>query len=143
MDVCITYHRERKLDYRIWSIMADVFLRSAEQKPASHDMRYHLANLSMQRAIHIFTSCRWKKNIECVKARFERDLAQLQARMDKTIKHHGDADKFVEWMAAGNPDKEHSGLEEFKWEDIMWIYKDWAIRQDIDLESDTKAVKDL
>lgn len=123
--------------------MADVFLKSAEKKSASNDMRYHLANLSMQRAIHIFICCRWKKNIECVKARFDRDLAQLQARLEETKKHDGDADKFVEWMTAGSADKDQTGLDEFSWDDIMWIYKDWVIRQDIDLESDTKAVKDM
>ncbi|KAI8066958.1 uncharacterized protein B0P05DRAFT_580784 [Gilbertella persicaria] len=144
IEAYMQYQRERKLDYGVWSGMATVFMLSAARNPTEKDMRYHLANLSMHRAIHIFTTSRWNKSIDFVKARFERDLKALQACLRETEKHGGHADQFVHWMAAGNPEKEQAGLEEFSWDDMVWIYKDWVLRQDLDLvDNDIKAVKDL
>jgi hypothetical protein len=146
MEACITYHQERKLDYRVWSMMADIFMKSACRNPiddSSKEMRYHLANLSMQRAIHIITTSSWRNNIDFVKARFDKDLNGLKDRLQETLNQGGDADKFAAWMLEGSPDKNQVGLNEFAWEDIVWIYKDWALRQDIELDSDVKAVKDL
>ncbi|KAI8365864.1 hypothetical protein EDC96DRAFT_509076 [Choanephora cucurbitarum] len=146
MEAYVQYQRERKLDYRVWSGMAQVFMLSAARRPAENEMRYHLANLSMQRAIHIFTNSRWNKRIDFVQARFQRDLATLETRLKETQQHGGQADKFVEWMnSSETKDKQQAGgLEEFHWDDIMWIYKDWVLRQDLDLaDHDIKAVKDL
>ncbi|CAO3619244.1 unnamed protein product [Mucor hiemalis] len=144
MDACITYHKERKLDYRVWSIMASCFIKSAERDDDRLDMRYHLANLSMVRAIHIYTASRWSTHIDFVKTRFEKELATLKAQLQLTEEKGGNADKFAEWMANGSPDKDKAGLNEFAWEDIAWIMKDWALRQDLDLrDDDVKAVKDL
>lgn len=144
MDACITYHKERKLDYRVWSIMASCFIKSAERDDDRLDMRYHLANLSMVRAIHIYTASRWSTHIDFVKTRFEKELATLKAQLQVTEEKGGNADKFAEWMADGSPDKDKAGLNEFAWEDIAWIMKDWALRQDLDLrDDDVKAVKDL
>ncbi|KAI9480955.1 MAG: hypothetical protein EXX96DRAFT_564846 [Benjaminiella poitrasii] len=146
MDACIAYHKERKLDYRVWSLMADIFMKSAAEKPSrcGEEMRYHLANLSMQRAIHIITNSRWKKNVEFVKTRFERDLEGLETRLQQTVEHGGDADKFVAWMSPHKHPDEENGLNEFAWDHIVWIYKDWVLRQDLDsIDDDFKAVKDL
>jgi hypothetical protein len=144
MEACIKYHKERKLDYRVWFIMADIFLKSAaKSSDKTMEMRYHLANLSMVRSIHIYTISRWSKQIDFVKARFERELQVLQDRLQLTIDQGGTADQFAEWMSNGGPNKENSGLNEFDWDDITWIFKDWALRQDLDLEDDVKAVKDL
>ncbi|KAI8993579.1 hypothetical protein BDB01DRAFT_776774 [Pilobolus umbonatus] len=146
MDSYIEYHKERKLDYRVWYDMADIFMKSAEKstKNYTHEMRYHLANLSMLRAIHIFTSNRWKLHIDVVKRRYERDLNNMQARLDKSMAMGGDADIFSKWMSSGAEGRECSGLEEFAWDDMVWIFKDWALRQDIDLDSEeNKGVKDL
>jgi len=151
IDTCVMYHKERKLDYRIWSIMADVFIRSAQRSPANNaqdEMRYHLANLAMQRAVHIVKTSRWKTNIDFVKRRLDRDLQGLESRLQQTIDQGGNADKFVEWMSslsAADQDKaiKASGLSEFDWQHVVWIYKDWALRQDLDLDDDIKAVKDM
>ncbi|KAK4514023.1 uncharacterized protein ATC70_006031 [Mucor velutinosus] len=151
IDTCVMYHKERKLDYRIWSIMADVFIRSAQQSPANNaedEMRYNLANLAMQRAVHIVKTSRWKTNIDFVKRRLDRDLQGLENRLQQTIDQGGNADKFVEWMSsisAIDQDKtiKAAGLSEFDWQHVVWIYKDWALRQDLDLDDDIKAVKDM
>lgn len=142
MDACITYHKERKLDYRVWSHMANIFLKSLERDTRTHanEMRQHLANLSLVRAIHIYTISRWNTQVDFVKQRFQAELDLLQARLDAT---EGVADTFVDWMAQGHPDQEETGLDEFNWQDIVWIYKDWALRQDLDLDDQVKAVKDL
>lgn len=142
MDACITYHKERKLDYRVWSHMANIFIKSMERDTSTHinEMRRHLANLSMIRAIHIYTISRWNTNIDFVKTRFERELSLLQERLDST---GGVADKFVDWMANGHLNVQESGLDEFNWQDIVWIYKDWALRQDLDLDDQVTAVKDM
>jgi hypothetical protein len=146
MDACITYHKERKLDYRVWSIMANCFIKSAERddnKLGEQEMRYHLANLSMIRAIHIYTSSRWSTHIDFVNTRFEKELSLLKERLQYTQDKNGNADIFAEWMSKGSPNKEESGLHEFHWDDIVWIFKDWVLRQDLDLDDDVKAVKDL
>ncbi|KAI8349394.1 hypothetical protein BD560DRAFT_410283 [Blakeslea trispora] len=146
MEAYVQYQRERKLDYRVWSGMAQIFMLSAAKKPTDQqEMRYHLANLSMQRAIHIFTNSRWNKRIDFVHARFQRDLSALEARLKETQTQGGQADQFVHWMGSNEAkDKSSGGLEEFRWDDIVWIYKDWILRQDIDLaDQDVKAVKDL
>lgn len=106
-----------------------------------NEMRHHLTNLSMVRAVHIFTISRWNTRIDFVKRRFEAELKVLQDRLEST---RGNADRFVDWMAQGHPGKEESGLDEFSWEDIEWIFSDWVLRQDIDLlDDDVKAVKDM
>ncbi|CEP15760.1 hypothetical protein [Parasitella parasitica] len=151
LDTCIVYHKARKLDYRIWSIMADVFIKSALRTPIDSihdDMRYHLANLSMQRAVHIVKTSRWKKNIDFVKRRLEKDLQGLENKLQQTVDQGGNADKFVTWMSSisgANQDKvvATAGLSEFGWQNVVWIYKDWALRQDLDLDDDIKAVKDM
>lgn len=111
-------------------------------------MRYHLANLAMQRAVHIVKTSRWKTSIDFVKRRLDRDLQGLESRLQQTIGQGGNADKFVEWMSsisAADQDKtiKASGLSEFDWQHVVWIYKDWALRQDLDLDDDIKAVKDM
>lgn len=151
IDTCVLYHKERKLDYRIWAIMADVFIKSAQRSPVVHindEMRYHLANLSMQRAVHIVKTSRWKTNIDFVKRRLDRDLQGLETRLQQTIGQGGNADKFVEWMSSiSGADQDEAtiaaGLNEFDWQNVVWIYKDWALRQDLDLDDDIKAVKDM
>lgn len=124
--------------------MADIFMKSAARDTCQYknEMRHHLANLSMVRAIHIFTISRWNTRIDFVKRRFETELKVLQDRLEST---RGNADRFVDWMAQGHPGKEEeSGLNEFSWEDIEWIFSDWVLRQDIDLvDDDVKAVKDM
>lgn len=125
--------------------MADIFMKSACRNPIgdrSKEMRYHLANLSMQRAIHIINTSSWRNNIDFVKARFDKDLDGLKNRLKESVNQGGDADEFAAWMLT-NPDKSQGGLNEFAWEDIEWIYKDWVLRQDIELDSEVKAVKDL
>ena len=144
MEACIAYHKERKLDYRVWSSMANCFILSAERDTVrTNDMRYHLANLSMVRAIHIYTASRWSKNLDFVNARFEKELAILNDRLKLTQEKNGNADVFAEWMNKGSPNKQDAGLDEFKWDHMVWIFKDWALRQDLDLDDDVKAVKDL
>ncbi|KAG2198977.1 hypothetical protein INT47_013161 [Mucor saturninus] len=142
MDACITYHKERKLDYRVWSHMANIFLGSLERDTRTHEneMRRHLAKLSLVRAIHIYTISRWNTQVDFVKQRFQAELHLLQARLEAT---EGEADTFVDWIAQGHPKREEAGLDEFNWQDIIWIYKDWALRQDLDLDDQVKAVKDL
>ncbi|GAA5796123.1 hypothetical protein EDC94DRAFT_612575 [Helicostylum pulchrum] len=144
MNACVTYHKERKLDYRVWYHMADIFMKSAARDSGEYknEMRYHLANLSMVRAIHIFTISRWNTRIDFVKRRFETELKVLQDRLECT--RRGNADRFVDWMTQDHAGKEESGLDEFSWEDIEWIFSDWVLRQDIDLlDDDVKAVKDM
>lgn len=145
MEACIKYHKERKLDYHVWFVMADIFLKSVQRDTTAHgqEMRYNLANLSMVRSIHIYTISRWSKHIDFVKARFEKELQVLQDRLQLTVDQGGNADQFADWMTNGSPDKEDSGLDEFGWQDIIWIFKDWALRQDLDLDDGVKAVKDL
>ncbi|KAI8987818.1 hypothetical protein BDF20DRAFT_290842 [Mycotypha africana] len=149
MVACICYHKERKLDYRVWAIMADIFMKSASSTSTvvvQNEMRYHLANLSMQRAIHIVKNSRWKNNIDFVRRRFEKDVAGLENRLQETIQKGGNADKFAAWMATAptEDDKDAAGLADFKWDDIVWIYQDWAVRTDIILDDDTiRAVKDM
>ncbi|WP_348240562.1 hypothetical protein, partial [Salmonella enterica] len=63
------------------------------------DMRYHLANLSMIRAIHIYTISRGRNQIDFVKNRFEKELKSLEARFEITKESRGDADKFLECMS--------------------------------------------
>lgn len=141
MDACITYHKERKLDYRVWSHMANIFLKSLELDTKTHmnEMRRHLAHLSLVRAIHIYTISRWNTQVDFVKQRFQAELDLLQARLEAT---GGEADKFVDWMAQGQAETD-AGLDEFNAKDIDWIYKDWALRQDLDLDDQVKAVKDM
>ncbi|KAG1180083.1 hypothetical protein G6F70_002998 [Rhizopus microsporus] len=146
MHTYIEYHKERKLDYKVWNAMANVFMLSAENDSEKRqDMRYHLANLSMIRAIHIYTNSRWRNKIDFVKNRFEKELKSLEARLEITKERQGDADKFVEWMSTDDKSIEDAGLSSFDWQDIIWIYKDWILRQDIEVEEDNtiKAVKDL
>lgn len=144
LNACIIYHKERKLDYRVWYHMADIFMKSAARDTQTHknEMRYNLANLAMVRSIHIFTISRWNTRIEFVKTRFERELKVLQDRLELT--KEGNADQFADWMTKGHPNVSETGLDEFSWEDIEWIFSDWALRQDLDLmEDDVKAVKDM
>ncbi|KAI7906508.1 uncharacterized protein BX663DRAFT_548683 [Cokeromyces recurvatus] len=152
IDACIAYNKERSSDYRVWSLMADTFMKSAATKPLlkkDEEMRYHLANLCMRRAIHIMTNFRWKRNIDCVNARFVKDLEGLQSRLQQTIDHDGDVDKFISWMNDNHQQikKEQQrakGLDEFAWDDIVWIHKDWALRDFSDkVDEDYKPVKDL
>ncbi|KAI8636367.1 hypothetical protein BD408DRAFT_426232 [Parasitella parasitica] len=151
IDNCILYHKGRKLDYRVWAIMADVFIKSAERSPVDNihdDMRYHLANLSMQRAVHIVKTSRWKNSIDFVKRRLEKELQGLEKRLQQTIDQGGNADVFVAWMSSisgAYQDKTVAtvGLSEFDWKHVVWICKDWALRQDLDLDDDIKAVKDM
>ncbi|KAI9271397.1 hypothetical protein BY458DRAFT_555603 [Sporodiniella umbellata] len=143
MHTFVGYHKERKLDYKVWAQMANVFLASADQDSRGDDeMRYHLANLSLVRALHIFTNTRWRNKIEFVNTRFEKELKLLQ---DKLASTQGNADRFVEWMTDEHKSVTTAGLSEFEWEDIVWIYKDWTLRQDIETEDENaiKAAKDL
>ncbi|KAG1242190.1 hypothetical protein G6F68_016308 [Rhizopus microsporus] len=125
--------------------MANVFMKTAEKDNREQEMRYHLANLSMIRAIHIYTNSRWRNKIEFVKNRFEKELNLLEEKLELTKSKQGNADKFVEWMANEAKSIELAGLDGFDWEDIVWIYKDWILRQDIEIEEDhaIKAAKDL
>ncbi|KAI9362656.1 hypothetical protein BD770DRAFT_407751 [Pilaira anomala] len=144
LNTCIIYHKERKLDYRVWYHMADIFMKSVARDTQTYknEMRYNLANLAMVRSIHIFTISRWNTRIEFVKTRFERELKVLQDRLELT--KDGNADQFADWMTKGHPNVSETGLDEFSWEDIEWIFSDWALRQDLELmEDDVKAVKDM
>ncbi|KAG1458356.1 hypothetical protein G6F46_006806 [Rhizopus delemar] len=145
MNSYVEYHKERKLDYKVWAEMANVFMKTAEKDNREQEMRYHLANLSMIRAIHIYTNSRWRNKIEFVKNRFEKELKLLEEKLESTKRKQGNADKFVEWMANEAKSIELAGLDGFDWEDIVWIYKDWILRQDIEIEEDhaIKAAKDL
>ncbi|KAG1467798.1 hypothetical protein G6F56_004208 [Rhizopus delemar] len=144
MHIFVVYHKERKLDYKVWVQMADIFMETAEidENVNVEEMRYHLANLSVIRALHIYTNSRWKNNVGFVKERFEKELKVLESKLVST---KGNADKFVEWMADENKNVQTAGLSEFDWEDIVWIYKDWILRQDLEIEDEgaIKAAKEL
>ncbi|KAI8890109.1 hypothetical protein K501DRAFT_328851 [Backusella circina FSU 941] len=142
----VEYHKLRKLDYRMWLLMAQLFKDTATTD--DNNMKIHLAQLSIARSLHIFKSSRWKKQYAFVKHRFENELETLEALSKEIIDKRGNANVFSKWMTTEDKDVKAAGLDMFDWDDIEWIYEDWELRKsngggDDEEEDGRRAVKDL
>ncbi|KAG0168454.1 hypothetical protein DFQ28_003241 [Apophysomyces sp. BC1034] len=131
MKVLVEYNKNRKLDYAVWVRMSQLVMDAGKE-----DIKRDLAQLCINRAIHIMTSCRWNQSIEFARVRFEKEKEAVQAA-GRSI--NGDPTQFMKWMEQNQP-----GLEEFRREDLEWIYREYTQKQEEQEEEEgIGAVRDL
>ncbi|KAI8089335.1 uncharacterized protein BX664DRAFT_332755 [Halteromyces radiatus] len=146
----VEYSKQRKRDYNAWKWMCDACVMD---KSKDKKMVIHLAHLTIQRALNIMTSFNWRLDIPVVKERYQREKQKMELKQNEIIQDGGNLDTFIEWIqSAEEKDRSLVGLDDYAWQDLLWIYKDWMIHlTDTDTTLDTqeeeeeqeKAVKDL
>jgi hypothetical protein len=101
---------------------------SSRPTATGNKMVLHLAHLAIVRAIRIMTSFNWRMDIPAVKQRYQKEKTCLDQKRDKIEQQGGSVDLFADWIkSADEKDRCSVGLDDYSWQDTMWMYRDWAV----------------